>query len=205
MTHVRRLLIGVCLIAIVAFAAWKGNQFQTAQMTPKQSMASNATVQLLPPDVMPPVPLPAATSEIYKPTNCSDVIDVSQLAGIFRAAETYAGFPSSSTAKQDVQRLAQYVIAGPFLKSTQSSWMNSGSPNRRSTGVEVLDCFAGDQDNLTQLLSVILRVNSVDAQGYERSDTVSYDMSVVRTPERYVVVSIVPKGMYGGGRDAAAN
>lgn len=205
MTHVKRLLIGACLIAIVVFAAWRGNQFQTAQMAPKQPAVSEAKVQLLPPDAMPPAPLPTATSKYYQPTDCSDIIPASQLAGVFRAAEIYAGFPSSRPAKQDVQLLATHVLPGPFLKSTQSSWMNSGSPNRRSTGVKVIECSAGDQDNLIQLLSVVLRISSVDGVGYKRSDTVSYDMSVVRTAERYVAVSIVPKGMYGGGGDAAAN
>lgn len=205
MTHVKRLLIGACLIAIVVFAAWRGNQFQTAQMAPKQPAVSEANVQLLPSDAMPPAPLPAATSEYYQPTDCTELIPGSQLAGIFRAAEIYAGFPSSRPVEQDIQLLAANVLPGPFLKSTQSSWMNSGSPNRRSTSVKVIECYAGDQDNLIQLLSVILRINSVDGVGYKRADTVSYDMSVVRTAERYVVVSIVPKGMYGGGGDAAAD
>ena len=205
MTHVRRLLIGACLVAIVAFAAWRGNQFQTAQVTPRQSTASKANTQMLPPDAMSPVPLPTATSEDYQPVDCSRVISSSQLEDIYSAAKLYAGFPSAKPAKQDALSLARYVLPGPFLKNTQSSWSNSGAPIRRSTGVKVIECSAGDQSSLIQLLSVILSVNSVDTSGYARMDTVSYDMSVVRTAGRYLVVSIVPKGMYGGGANAAPN
>jgi len=205
MTHVRRLLIGACLIAIVAFAAWRGNQFQTAQLAPQPPAVSKASTQLLPPDVMPPVPLPAATSEDYQPVDCSRVISAGQLADIYQAAKLYAGFPSLKPAKQDALAFARYVLPGPFLKNTQSSWTNSGSPNRHSTSVKVIECSAGDQNSLIQLLSVVLRVDSVDTSGYTRVDTVSYDISVVRTASRYLVTSIVPKGMYGGGGNATAN
>ena len=205
MTHVRRLLVGVCLILVVLLAAWKGSQFETAKMNPQQQPVTNTIVQALPSDAVPPVPLPTATGDDYRSIGCSRIISETQLNDIYQAAKLYAGFPSVNPVKQDAKSLARYVLAGPFLKNTQNTWMISGTPKRHSTGVEVLECSAGDQNSLIQLLSVVLRVDSVDTSGYTRVDTVSYDISAVRTASRYLVTSIVPKGMYGGGGNAAAN